>query len=217
MLYLASQSPRRRELLEQIGVSYKVIQVDVDETWHPGETAEDYVQRIALAKASAGHVDHPRQPVLGADTSVVLDGQPLGKPGDREEALEMLLALSGRDHVVLSAVALIYEKHYYRLSESHVQFRRIGREEAMAYWDTGEPADKAGAYAIQGLGALFIRHISGSYSGIMGLPLYETGEILTEAGLGSFRLGPVNTNPIGTVAPEKAPIQARGERFGSSK
>jgi septum formation protein len=189
MLYLASQSPRRRELLEQIGVPYKVVAVGVDEAWHPGEAAEEYVRRISLAKASVGHEIHPRQPVLGADTSVVLDGKPLGKPRDRQDALEMLLALSGRNHLVLSGVALMHEKLYYRLSKSQVQFRRIERNEAVAYWETGEPADKAGAYAIQGLAALFIRHISGSYSGIMGLPLYETGEILTEAGLGSVRLG----------------------------
>jgi len=206
MLYLASQSPRRRELLAQIGVSYKVIRVDVDETWHPEEAAEDYVMRIALAKASAGKDLYPGQPVLGADTSVVLDGEPLGKPRDRQDGLDMLLALSGRDHRVLSGVSLIHEELHYRLSESHVQFRRISRDEAAAYWDTGEPADKAGAYAIQGLAALFIRHISGSYSGIMGLPLYETGEILAEAGLGSVRLGPADANPMGTVAPEKAPI-----------
>jgi septum formation protein len=189
MLYLASQSPRRRELLEQVGVSYKVVKVDVDETRHPEEAPENYVRRIALAKASAGRELYPRQPVLGADTSVVLDNRPLGKPRDRQDGLEMLLALSGRDHMVLTGVSLMHEKSHYRLSESHVQFRRINQDEAAAYWDTGEPADKAGAYAIQGFAALFIRHIRGSYSGIMGLPLYETGEILIEAGLGSVRLG----------------------------
>ena len=189
MLYLASQSPRRRELLEQIGVSYKVVRVNVDETWHPAESPEDYVRRIAKAKACAGKELHPGQPVLGADTSVVLENKPLGKPRDRQDGLEMLLALSGKDHRVLSGVCLIHETPHYRLSASHVRFRRISRDEAAAYWDTGEPADKAGAYAIQGLAALFIRHISGSYSGIMGLPLYETGEILAEAGLGSVRLG----------------------------
>lgn len=186
MLYLASQSPRRRELLEQIGVTYKVVKVDVDETRHPEEAAEDYVRRIALAKADAGRELRPQQPVLGADTCVVLDNNPLGKPRDRQDGMDMLLALSGRDHRVLSGVALAYEKTHYRLSESHVRFRHITREEAAAYWDTGEPADKAGAYAIQGFAALFIRHISGSYSGIMGLPLYETGEILLEAGLVLF-------------------------------
>ena len=206
MLYLASQSPRRRELLEQIGVSYKVVGVNVDETWHHAEPPEDFVRRIAKAKASAGKDLYPEQPVLGADTAVVLENKPFGKPRDRQDGLEMLLALSGRDHRVLSGVCLIHENLYYRLSESHVRFRRISRDEAAAYWDTGEPADKAGAYAIQGLAALFIRHISGSYSGIMGLPLYETGEILAEAGLGSVRRGPADANPMGTVAPEKAPI-----------
>jgi len=188
MLYLASQSPRRRELLEQISVPYKVVRVDVDETWHPEESAEDYVQRIALAKAGAGRELYPGQPVLGADTSVVLDDKPMGKPRDKQDCLEMLLALSGREHRVLSGVSLMHEKTHYRLSESQVQFRPISGDEAAAYWDTGEPADKAGAYAIQGLAACFIRHISGSYSGIMGLPLYETNEILIEAGLGSVRL-----------------------------
>lgn len=189
MLYLASQSPRRRELLEQIGVHYRVVRVDVDETWRPAESARDYVQRLALAKASAGRELHPLQPVLGADTSVVLDDRPMGKPRDRQDCLEMLQALSGREHRVLSGVSLMHEKTHYRLSESKVQFRHISHKEAAAYWNTGEPADKAGAYAIQGLAACFVRHISGSYSGIMGLPLYETGEILAEAGLGSVRLG----------------------------
>lgn len=189
MLYLASQSPRRRELLEQIGVHYRVVRVDVDETWRPAESARDYVQRLALAKASAGRELHPLQPVLGADTSVVLDDRPMGKPRDRQDCLEMLQALSGREHRVLSGVSLMHEKTHYRLSESKVQFRHISHKEAAAYWNTGEPADKAGAYAIQGLAACFVRHISGSYSGIMGLPLYETNEILVEAGLGSVRLG----------------------------
>jgi len=188
MIYLASQSPRRRELLEQIRISYKVLKVDVDETWLATEAAEDYVRRIALAKADAGRKLQPRQPVMGADTSVVLDDMPLGKPRDRQDCINMLLALSGREHRVLSGVVLLHEHTHYRLSESHVLLRHITEDEADAYWNTGEPADKAGGYAIQGLGARFIHRISGSYSGIMGLPLFETGEILTEAGLGSVRL-----------------------------
>lgn len=188
MIYLASQSPRRRELLEQIQVRYQVLEVAVDETWLETESAAEYVRRIALAKAAAGRRLQPLHPVLGADTSVVLDDRPMGKPRDRKDAIDMLLALSGREHRVLSGVALLHQHTYYRLSESQVLFRHITEAEAAAYWGTGEPADKAGAYAIQGLAALFISHINGSYSGIMGLPLFETGEILIEAGLGSVRL-----------------------------
>jgi len=184
MIYLASQSPRRHQLLKQIGVPHRVIPAEVDETLQEGESAEDYVRRLALAKAHAGFASHPDRPVLGSDTAVVLDGHILGKPRDREHALEMLSALSGREHRVLTGVALVSANQAnYRLSDSRVSFREISPSEAARYWASGEPADKAGGYGIQGLGALFISHLSGSHSGVMGLPLYETAEILWAAGV----------------------------------
>ncbi len=184
MILLASRSPRRRELLDQIGVQYRVMPVDVDESRLPGEAAEVYVERVTRSKALAAREREPSLPVLAADTAVVLDGKPLGKPRDEAHAVEMLLALSGRTHQVMSGVALLHERElHYRLSLSEVTFAPLTEDQARAYWATGEPADKAGSYAVQGRAALFIRHISGSYSGIMGLPLYETGELLGEAGL----------------------------------
>ncbi len=186
-IYLASASPRRRELLEQIGVGYTLIGAEIDESPRPGETPEALVERLALEKARAGLAARPagdRVPVLGADTLVVLDGRPLGKPAGRAEALQMLAALSGRAHQVLSAVALVTEaREAVRLNRSRVWFRDIGEAEREAYWESGEPADKAGGYAIQGLGALFVERIEGSYSGIMGLPLFETARLLQDFGI----------------------------------
>ncbi|MCU0836677.1 MAG: Maf family nucleotide pyrophosphatase [Chromatiaceae bacterium] len=186
-VYLASNSPRRRELLAQIGVVPRVIAVSLDETPLSGEAADDYVRRVALEKARAG-LDlvagrAPKLPVLGADTAVVVGERVLGKPRDREDALAMLRLLSGRSHRVLSAVALVGSEEALALSESQVRFRAISAAEARAYWETGEPADKAGGYAIQGLGALFVEHLSGSYSGVMGLPLFETAALLGAAGV----------------------------------
>jgi septum formation protein len=187
VLHLASSSPRRRALLEQIGVPYEVVVVGVDEAQVPGEAPRDYVSRLALAKARAvwslpGR--EPRLPVLAADTTVVLDGQLLGKPGDRAEALGMLAKLSGREHEVLSAVALITAGiERAKLSVSAVTFREITPDERERYWESGEPRDKAGGYAIQGLGAAFVADLRGSFSGVMGLPLYETAQLLREAGL----------------------------------
>lgn len=181
-IWLASASPRRRELLEQIGVRYALLQVDVPEVRDPAESPEEYVLRVALAKARAGYAlldDGDARPVLGADTEVVLDGEVLGKPPGRDEAIAMLQRLAGRDHLVLSAVAVVDgAREQSRLSVSHVRFRPIGDDEALAYWHTGEPADKAGGYAIQGLAAMFIERLEGSYSGVMGLPLFETAELL---------------------------------------
>ncbi len=183
-LLLASQSPRRRELLDQIGVQYRVMPVDVDESWRPGETPETYVERVTRAKARAAAARQPGLPILAADTAVVLDHRPLGKPRDQNHGIEMLLALAGRAHQVLSGVMLLHEGHlHYRLSRSEVEFAPLTEAQARAYWNTGEPADKAGGYAVQGKAALFIRRIEGSYSGIMGLPLFETGELLRKAGL----------------------------------
>jgi len=182
-IHLASQSPRRRALLQQIGIRHAVVDVAVDETPLPREAPAEYVLRLALAKARAGHALRPERPVLGADTAVVIDDEVLGKPADRADAIAMLDRLAGREHRVLTAVALVGEREETRLSVSHVRFRPVAAGEAEAYWATGEPADKAGGYAVQGLGALFVESLSGSYSGVMGLPLFETGELLRRAGI----------------------------------
>ena len=183
VLYLASASPRRRELLAQIGVSHRTVAVNVNEAWHDGETPELYVLRLALDKARAGRVQiaaaDPR-PVLGADTAVVIDGQVLGKPRDREDGIAMLRRLSGATHHVYTGVALVGDDEATRLSVSAVTFRALTLEECDRYWHTGEPADKAGGYAIQGRGAVFITRLEGSYSGVMGLPLFETAELIKE-------------------------------------
>jgi septum formation protein len=221
-VYLASGSPRRRELLMQIGVPFQVLATSVDETVVAGETAAGYVTRLAKAKAAAGRQAHgsPPWPVLAADTTVVLDGRILGKPRDRADGERMLLELSARTHEVLTAVALAgitagadvatggisaggdaapsggnsaagdavtAADIAWRLSRSEVTFRAVTAAEARAYWDTGEPRDKAGGYAVQGLAAVFITRLVGSYSGVMGLPLYETAELLHAAGIPRWR------------------------------
>ena len=185
MIILASRSPRRATLLQQIGVSFRTLAADIDEAPLSGETPEDFVRRMAVGKAQAVHAEHPGDTVLGSDTAVVLDGQILGKPTNREHAVDMLLSLSGREHRVLTGVALQHATLDYALSDSRVLFGKLTRTQAERYWDSGEPADKAGAYAIQGLAAVFIRRIEGSYSGIMGLPLYETAQLLAKAAGGS--------------------------------
>lgn len=185
-IYLASQSPRRRALLQQIGIGFELLAVDVDETPLPGESAGVFVERVALDKARAGQARLPagrRRPVLGADTCVVANGEIMGKPRGREHALEMLQRLSGATHEVLSAVALAGQHEALRVHASRVTFRTLSTAECAAYWDTGEPVDKAGAYAIQGLAAVFVTHLAGSFSGVMGLPLYETAELLREFGI----------------------------------
>jgi septum formation protein len=185
-VYLASGSPRRRELLLQIGVPFRVVGAAVDEAVGSGEAPAAYVARLAAAKADLGWERNRDAigPVLAADTSVVLDAQILGKPAHREDAEAMLRQLSGRTHEVLTAVALrTVNGLRSRISRSEVTFRRIAAAEARAYWETGEPCDKAGAYAIQGRAAVFIAELRGSYSGVMGLPLFETAELLSEAGL----------------------------------
>lgn len=186
VIYLASASPRRAELLRQIGVEFSTIVADLDETPLEGEGPGEYVMRVAREKAEyAGERLLPAGcAVLAADTAVVLDGEIFGKPRDRDDALSMLGRLSGREHRVLTAVSLHARgSDWSALSESRVQFRQITPAEAQAYWDSGEPADKAGGYAIQGLGAVFVQHLQGSYSGVMGLPLFETARLLEEAGL----------------------------------
>jgi len=182
-LSLASTSPRRRDLLETLGLRFDVVPVDVDESPLPGESPRQLVTRLAIAKAQAGSGEN----VLGADTVVVLGDQILGKPRDAEEAVAMLLALSGKVHVVMTGVALKSAAGTAAVvSATDVEFREIGRDEAMRYWHSGEPGDKAGGYGIQGLGGLFVKRISGSYSGVMGLPVFETAELLKSAGIAAL-------------------------------
>ena len=211
MIHLASKSPRRRVLLEQIGVEYSLVEAPIDETRRAGEHPRRFVERMAGEKALAGieALGAARAaPVLGADTAVVLDGQVLGKPRDEAHAMEMLEALSGRMHHVISAVALAgirggdtaragagadaneaasgtiaRDTPRVATSISRVWFRDIAREERRAYCAGGEPMDKAGAYAIQGHAAVFVRRLDGSFSGVMGLPLFETESLLREAGI----------------------------------
>ncbi len=184
MLYLASRSPRRAELLRQIGVAFTPLAADIDETPLPGERPEDYVLRMAREKSRAGFTavaDSPDGWVLGADTSVVLDGEILGKPENRQHAEALLARLSGRCHQVLSAVSLQGRgRQASRLQSSRVWFRTLERGEIQAYCRTAEPMDKAGAYAIQGYAAVFVERLEGSYSGVMGLPLLETWQLLKE-------------------------------------
>lgn len=185
VLRLASTSPRRRELLEQVGIGYTLIRAEVDETPLPAEPPAAYVERLARAKAEAGlQAVGGEGLVLGADTTVVADGLILGKPRDRAEGLALLERLSGREHAVLSAVALATAgRTEARVQVSRVHFRATTAAEREAYWATGEPADKAGGYAVQGRAAVFIERLDGSYSGVMGLPLYETCELLRAFGV----------------------------------
>jgi septum formation protein len=184
-LYLASGSPRRRELLTQIGVRFRVLEIEVDERFLPGEAADAYVRRLAENKALAGAAQLAGSaPVLGADTAVVLDGRIFGKPADGADGVRMLTELSGRVHRVLTAIALATASGVHtRLSQSDVTFREISTAEARAYWLTGEPCDKAGGYAIQGRGAVFVAALNGSFSGVMGLPLFETAGLLDAVGV----------------------------------
>jgi len=184
VICLASSSPRRRELLSQIGVPHVVAGADIDESVLPDETPRAYVIRLAREKALAIRRTGQQLPVLAADTTVVVDSRVFGKPRDRTDAIEMLGTLAGRAHEVLTAIALASSQGVSeRLISSTVRFRAISPEECAAYWDTGEPRDKAGGYAIQGLGAVFVESLSGSYSAVMGLPLFETGELLQAAGI----------------------------------
>jgi septum formation protein len=186
LIYLASASPRRSALLAQVGVGHRVQAVSVDESVREGEPPAAYVRRLAELKAETLWSQLPgseRHRVLGADTAVVLDGEILGKPRDENDCVRMLSLLSGRTHEVFTAVALRSQAGCgTRLNVSEVTFRKLASAEIRDYWRSGEPADKAGAYAVQGLAALFIERIAGSYSGIMGLPLFETGELLAAGG-----------------------------------
>ncbi|NJA04638.1 Maf family protein [Methylomonas sp. LWB] len=183
-IILASASPRRSELLKQIGVRHRVVSVDIDEAPLPHEAPDAYVARVAAEKSEACRlVDRSGLPILAADTSVILDGRILGKPADLQHAIEMLSRLSGRTHQVFSAVSLRGDRHWQAISVSEVRFRPLSHQEIVAYWQTGEPCDKAGAYAIQGLASTFIESMAGSFSGVMGLPLFETAQLLAQQGI----------------------------------
>ena len=197
-IYLASRSPRRRELLKQAGIAFEIMLfredmrrgVDVDESPQPDEDPQAYVLRIARSKAEAANLRLqqrrlPDYPVLAADTTVVLDRRILGKPADHAEAQAMLSELSGRSHEVLTAIAVCrHERLETRLSVSTVEFAELSMARIRHYVATGEPLDKAGAYGIQGRAGAFVRRLSGSYTGVMGLPLYETVELLESFGMG---------------------------------
>ncbi|MDH5766318.1 MAG: Maf family nucleotide pyrophosphatase [Gammaproteobacteria bacterium] len=187
-IILASASPRRKKLLEQIGVSCLVAPVHINEIPGSAELAENFVVRMALEKASAGQaVNETNLPVLGSDTIVQINKQILGKPDNKQHALDMLMALSGHSHQVLTAVAIVNDvKQQYLLNVTDVYFRKLKEKEILAYWETREPVDKAGAYGIQGRAAQFIERIDGSYSGVMGLPLFETAQLLKEFGVVSI-------------------------------
>jgi len=186
-LFLASGSPRRRELLTQIGVPFTTLPTSIDETPKASESPVEYVRRLAQAKAQAGLAalaDCAGAVVLGADTSVILNGQILGKPLDRADAQAMLTALSGNTHEVLTAVALASVERCEVLTvRSQVSFRTLTSDEIDAYWHSGEPLDKAGSYAIQGLGAVFVSHLEGSFSAVVGLPVCETAALLADFGI----------------------------------
>lgn len=179
-IYLASQSPRRRELLSQIGIEFESVIASIDETPLPNEKAADYVKRLAIAKAQAGqqHIKTSK-PVLGSDTIVVRDEALLGKPRDKQEAMAMLLSLSERSHTVMTAVAIVNNDCVIcEVVATSVTFREISEQEALNYWLSGEPKDKAGGYGIQGLGAQFVEKINGCYFNVVGLPLMKTQQML---------------------------------------
>ena len=186
-IVLASASPRRQELLQQIGVPFQVVGHQVEEELLAGELPQDFVTRLALEKAQSA-LDHlpadQDKVVLGADTAVVCEQTILGKPADQADALRMLKLLSGRRHLVYSSVALVSrQQREVALSATEVEFRSLASAELEAYWHSGEPRDKAGAYAIQGLAAVFVSGLKGSYSGVMGLPLFETAQLLSRFGI----------------------------------
>jgi septum formation protein len=187
-IILASASPRRKELLDQIKVIYEVYPVDIDETPKPNENPLDYVQRVAAEKSATCVAQlNPSVPVLAADTSVILNGVIMGKPKDQRDALAMLMQLSGKTHQVYTALSLRGREHSQVVSKTDVTFRTLTEQEILTYWQTGEPLDKAGSYAIQGLGGVFVESIKGSFSGVVGLPLFETAQLLSKQGIELFR------------------------------
>ncbi len=183
-IVLASASPRRRELLEQIHVPHIIHIAEIDETLHLNETATHYVQRLAIEKAATCMQKfNPSLPILSADTAVVLEGKIMGKPKNKDDALAMLGDLSGKTHHVFTAIVLQGKQVHSALSVTQVTFRALVDHEIEAYWHSGEPIDKAGSYAIQGQGSIFIERIEGSFSGVMGLPLFETAQLLRLEGI----------------------------------
>jgi len=187
MLYLASKSPRRAELLARLGVDFGVLDLDIPEHRQPNEPAEEYVRRVAREKAGAGLLTVMAVPgalVLGADTEVILDDEVFGKPRDAADAAAMLRRLSGRSHQAVTAVSLVSaSREAQAVSVSEVSFAELGEDEIAAYVATGQADGKAGAYGIQGAAERFVRHLSGSYSGVMGLPLFETSQLLKSFGV----------------------------------
>lgn len=184
-LVLASASPRRQELLEMLGIDLIIEPSGIDESYRPGESARDHALRLSLEKARDVSAKHPGLWVLGADTIVVVAGEILGKPADKEDAREMLVKLSGREHVVITAFALVFRQtgaEYSQAVESRVTFNPLEEDELQWYLGTGEPYDKAGAYAVQGKGAAFIKEICGSHTNVIGLPLSEVVEALRKTG-----------------------------------
>ncbi len=196
-IYLASSSPRRQQLLDQIGIKYQVVQPDVEESPLTGESPVDYAIRVAIEKARCGfdilslgttNSPWPLLPVLGADTVVTLNNKIIGKPNNKTDGIDMLAQLSGKCHDVITAVALVTQKKEQTVictthCKSSVTFRLITKEECELYWSSKEPHDKAGGYAIQGIAAIFISRLAGSYSGVMGLPLFESAKLLQDFGI----------------------------------
>ncbi|SJM93293.1 Maf family protein [Crenothrix polyspora] len=183
-IILASASPRRKELLDQIGVSYRVVAADIDETVQPGELPLAYVQRMAAEKSAACELKCGKHlPILAADTTVVLGDVIMGKPKDKDDAFAMLRQLSGATHHVYTAISLRGNEHNQSVSMTEVSFKPLTDTELERYWHTGEPLGKAGSYAIQGLAAVFVQSIKGSFSGVVGLPLFETSQLLIKQGI----------------------------------
>lgn len=183
-LYLASTSPRRAELLSQLGLDFELVNAPIEEVGLPNESPESFIRRMAIEKATDGFNKLAGDVwVIAGDTALVVDNKVLGKPRNKADAMKMWRLISGREHKVLSSVALMHDGVVFcELNETQVFMREITQAEMESYWATGEPQDKAGAYAIQGLGSKFIKRIEGSYSGVMGLPLYELNQILEKAG-----------------------------------
>lgn len=180
-IILASQSPRRKELLEQVGVEFSVKSADVDESVLPNEKVDDYVLRVAIAKAQVIANNAPEDIVIAADTTVTIDGEILAKPQDYDDAVRMWSQLSGRIHQVKTTVVFAYTSQVWHVTvTTNVCFKDLTQNEMFAYWQTGEPCDKAGGYAIQGRAAAWVKYIEGSYSNVVGLPLYETLQLLEQ-------------------------------------
>jgi len=193
LIILASGSPRRHELLLQLGIEHEVMPVDIDESCLKDESPEDCVERLALEKARSAHDRAQEALIIGSDTMVIVDNKIMGKPRDRADGLQMLECLSNRSHEVLSAVAVTGNgRELSCVQRSKVVFRQLSFTEIAAYWQSGESCDKAGGYAIQGMAAQFIERLDGSYSGVMGLPLYETAQLLRE-----FDINPLDDHLAG--------------------